>query len=63
VSEIRELGRADRPSFRFVVFTDPDGHGWIVQESPLAGRDPCAGKVATIHGPVATSVAGLRGSC
>jgi hypothetical protein len=45
VSEIRELGRADRPSFRFVVFTDPDGNGWIVQEAPLAGRDPSAGKV------------------
>jgi len=32
VSEIRELGRADRPSVRFVFFKDPDGNGWIGQE-------------------------------
>ena len=36
VSEIRELGRPDRPSFRFVFFKDPDGNGWVVQEIPAS---------------------------
>jgi catechol 2,3-dioxygenase-like lactoylglutathione lyase family enzyme len=34
VSPIRELGRAGRPGFRFVFFSDPDGNGWAVQELP-----------------------------
>jgi catechol 2,3-dioxygenase-like lactoylglutathione lyase family enzyme len=32
VREIEELGRPDRPGFRFVYFSDPDGNGWAVQE-------------------------------
>ena len=34
VSEIRELGQSDRPGFKFIFFSDPDGNGWAVQELP-----------------------------
>jgi catechol 2,3-dioxygenase-like lactoylglutathione lyase family enzyme len=32
LSEIEELGRPRRPSFKFAYFDDPDGNGWVVQE-------------------------------
>jgi catechol 2,3-dioxygenase-like lactoylglutathione lyase family enzyme len=41
VSEIKEMGRPDRPGFKFVFFADPDGNRWAVQE--LAPAVPTSG--------------------
>ena len=34
VSAVKEMGRPNRPGFKFVFFDDPDGNGWAVQELP-----------------------------
>jgi catechol 2,3-dioxygenase-like lactoylglutathione lyase family enzyme len=34
VGETQVLGAPDRPGFKFVFFSDPDGNGWAVQEIP-----------------------------
>ena len=32
LSEVKEMGRPDRPGYKFVFFADPDGNRWAVQE-------------------------------
>jgi catechol 2,3-dioxygenase-like lactoylglutathione lyase family enzyme len=36
VGEVKEMGRPNRPGFKFVFFDDPDGNRWAVQELPRA---------------------------